>query len=546
MTLATRLTLAMTGLVLLTATALGLLAFRNAEISMQLAGLAAVAAALLLAVLAARALTRPLARMAHAAGTMSIDSKPMTRISESGEIGRLARAFDRLADEMRDRSAQLEHESSKRRTTEAELEQYRQQERMFAAAVESANYPVITKTLDGTITAWNPAAARLYQYPVSEAIGRNIAFIVPPDRRSEHSEIVKRVLAAEPIESFETVRVARDGRRIDVSLSFYPIKSSSGEIVALAAITRDITAQKSAEEKFRLAVESCPSGMVMVDRTGRIVMVNTEVERLFAYQRDELIGQPIEILVPERFHAEHVSDRDAFATAPENRRMGAERKLFGRRKDGVEIPVEVSLNPIHTREGVLILSVIVDVSERQRAQELFRLAVEACPSGMVMIDRTGRIVMVNTEIERLFGYRRDELIGMPVETLVPPASALSARRPPDRLYRPSRNPAHGRRSRLVRVSQGRHGISGRGRAQSHPCRRKSPGPQRDRRHQRAQAPRAPEGRIRLDREPRVAHAADLDRRLARPARSAAPPARCPIRPRGCSRSLTATASGWCG
>jgi PAS domain S-box-containing protein len=250
------------------------------------------------------------------------------------------------------------------------LEQSTQRERMFSAAVESATYPIITKTLDGTITAWNPAAERLYQFTSAEAVGNNIDIIIPPDRRAEHSAMLARSLADQPVEDVETVRAAKNGRRIDVSLSIRPVKSSSGAVVGLAKITRDITEQKFAEEKFRLAVESCPSGMVMIDRTGKVVLVNTETERLFGYRRDELIGRSVDILVPTRLRSQHVRHRDGFTRHPETRRMGAGRDLFGLRKDGTEFPVEVGLNPIQTSEGLLVLSVIVDISERKRLERL--------------------------------------------------------------------------------------------------------------------------------------------------------------------------------
>jgi PAS domain S-box-containing protein len=252
----------------------------------------------------------------------------------------------------------------------ADLVQYAERERMFIALFETARYPIISKALDGTITAWNPAAERLYQYTSSEAIGRSIRIIIPTDRCDEYRIIVDKALKAEPLDDFETVRVARDGRRIDVSLSIYPIKSSAGEVIGTVKITRDITAKKISEEKFRLAVESCPGGMVMIDRGGKIMMVNGEIERLFGYRRAELIGRPVDMLVPESVRARHVGHREAFALKPETRRMGAGRELFARRKDGSEFPVEVGLNPIQTREGVLVLGVVVDISERKRIEQL--------------------------------------------------------------------------------------------------------------------------------------------------------------------------------
>jgi PAS domain S-box-containing protein len=123
-------------------------------------------------------------------------------------------------------------------------------------------------------------------------------------------------------------------------------------------------------EKFRLAVEACPSGMVMVDRAGAIVLVNTEVERLFGYPREELMGRSVDILVPKRLRGQHGRHRESFTDASEACRIFAGRDLFGRRRDGTEFPVEVDLNPIHTGDGLFVLAVVVDISERKRTDRL--------------------------------------------------------------------------------------------------------------------------------------------------------------------------------
>ena len=122
----------------------------------------------------------------------------------------------------------------------------------------------------------------------------------------------------------------------------------------------------SAEEKFRLAVELCPNGMVMTDADGRIVLVNAATERLFDYRRDELIGEPVEVLLPMRLCVAHVRHRAEFVAKAKTRPMGESRELSGRRRDGSEFPVEIGLNPIRTPAGTLVLSTIVDISERRR------------------------------------------------------------------------------------------------------------------------------------------------------------------------------------
>jgi two-component system, LuxR family, sensor kinase FixL len=133
-------------------------------------------------------------------------------------------------------------------------------------------------------------------------------------------------------------------------------------------VLMDITERKRAEEQFRLVVEAAPSAMIMVNTEGRITLANTQAEAVFGYAREELIGQPIEMLVPERFRSRHVGDRHGYHGDARARSMGAGRELFGRRKDGSEVPIEIGLNPIHTSEGLFVLASIIDISQRKRAE----------------------------------------------------------------------------------------------------------------------------------------------------------------------------------
>jgi len=131
---------------------------------------------------------------------------------------------------------------------------------------------------------------------------------------------------------------------------------------------QDITERKRAEEKFRLAVQASPNAIIMVNQQGKIVLSNALAEKLFGYAAEELAGQSVEVLVPERLRSAHPGHRAGFMAAPQSRPMGAGRELFARRKDGSEVPVEIGLNPIQTSEGILVLCAIVDITERRRAE----------------------------------------------------------------------------------------------------------------------------------------------------------------------------------
>ena len=173
------------------------------------------------------------------------------------------------------------------------------------------------------------------------------------------------------------------------------------------------------ELRLRAAIDAAPSGILMSDAEGRIVLVNRRIESMFGYAREEMLGRPVEMLIPPALRPAHAEHRASFLRDPRVRSMGAGRDLNGLRKEGTEIPLEIALTPVATDSGMYVLSTIVDIGARQRAEERFRIAVESSPNGMIMVDREGRIVLVNREIERMFGYSRDELLGSAVEMLVP-------------------------------------------------------------------------------------------------------------------------------
>ena len=170
---------------------------------------------------------------------------------------------------------------------------------------------------------------------------------------------------------------------------------------------------------FEETFDAAPVGMIVVDREGAVVATNRQLERLFGYSRRELLGKPVELLIDGVDAAKHRAARDAYGAQPEERPMGAGRDLYGRHRDGRKIPVEIGLTPLKAGSELCILASVVDLTERKRNEEQFRLSFEALPHGMMLVDEHGAIVMVNAQIEQIFGYPRAELIGQSVDRLLP-------------------------------------------------------------------------------------------------------------------------------
>ncbi|WP_455424441.1 PAS domain S-box protein [Candidatus Frankia nodulisporulans] len=169
-------------------------------------------------------------------------------------------------------------------------------------------------------------------------------------------------------------------------------------------------------------LDAAPDAIVGVHADGLIALVNAQAERLFGYSREELLGQPVEILIPESARALHPRHRAGYLHEPRPRPMGLGMELAGRRSDGSEFPAEISLAAIQTVGGVLITAAVRDVTDRKRAEAKFRGLLDSAPDAIVGVLPSGRITLVNAQAERLFGYSREELLGESVEILVPEAA----------------------------------------------------------------------------------------------------------------------------
>ncbi|HEX6245297.1 MAG TPA: PAS domain S-box protein, partial [Polyangiales bacterium] len=269
----------------------------------------------------------------------------------------------------------------------------------LATIVSSSDDAIISKDLNGTILSWNNGAERLFGYRSEEILGHSVLRLIPDERRPEEEHILRRMRQGERIEHFETVRVAKDGRRLDVSLSVSPIRNVAGEIVGASKIARDVTERKRTEravaeqrELLRATLSSIGDAVVTTDAAGIITYMNPVAARLSGYSRDEACGAPIGSIIRMRREDDHQPVQDVFdklvrGAAGLDPEPGS--LLVGR--DGREVPVEeratLILDAANQPNGMVL--VFHDVAERRHA-ELQRQVAEREREQLLQSERAAR------------------------------------------------------------------------------------------------------------------------------------------------------------
>lgn len=218
----------------------------------------------------------------------------------------------------------------------------------------------------------------------------------------------------------QALRLAHDELEVRVDARTKELARSNEHLVT------EVAERKRAEKSIRDLVENAPDAMLMVSSNGEIAFVNSQLERMFGYSRDDLLEQPVEILIPVRYRDDHPTKRNAFFSEPSVRPMGSGLKLTGLRKGGTEFPVEISLGPLETADGLFVTAAIRDATETKRQQDALaegeaytRAILDTAADAIITIDEGGIVGTFNRAAENMFGFDADELIGQNVTALMP-------------------------------------------------------------------------------------------------------------------------------
>ena len=272
--------------------------------------------------------------------------------------------------------------------------------------------PAVIAVVDGqgNLIRTNAYTEQLTGYSFAETQGRDmVTQFVPKQEQPSVRHLLQESLQGRLGQQVVVPLRTRDGSLRYIEWFSKPLPNAAGKVPAVLAMGHDITerlqmqlALQTSEAKFRGFVESAPDGIVVVNQQGRIVLVNVQVQRLFGYRPEELIGQPLEWLLPERFRRRHAGHFQAYFAEPHARPMGTGLELSALRKDGSEFPVEITLSPVSTEAGLVVFSAIRDITERKQVEEALRRSehylsnfFHQAPIGLVWLSANGTILRAN-------------------------------------------------------------------------------------------------------------------------------------------------------
>ncbi len=287
----------------------------------------------------------------------------------------------------------------------------------MATIVQNSGDPIISTTLDGIVTSWNPAAERVYGYSGEEMVSTSIQPLLPPDRAGEIGAILTRVGAGQSVEHLETVGVRKDGTRLPISLTASPIRGADGSVTGVAVISRDVTEERKAAEAVRRMasiVENSQDAIIATSLDDTITSWNPAAERMFGWTGAEAIEHPGRLLVPQ----ERMAETRRILTAIGAGQPVEPLETVRVRKDGTAFAVSMTVSPINDADGTVIgvSSIVRDLTRQREASELSRSMIEASVDSMVSISPEGRISDANEATVRLTGIPRNQLVGTSFST----------------------------------------------------------------------------------------------------------------------------------
>jgi PAS domain S-box-containing protein len=292
----------------------------------------------------------------------------------------------------------------------------------LAAIVESSDDAILSKDLNGIIQSCNAAGERIFGYTAAELVGKPVRILIPPERQSEEDDILARIRRGERVDHFETVRVRKDQRRIEVSLTVSPIRDATGRVIGASKIARDITEQKSARAAhayLAAIIESSDDAILSKNLDGIIQSCNARAEQLFGYTASELVGRSIRIVIPPERQAE---EDEILAKIRRGERID-HFETVRLRKDGRRIEISLSISPIRDSHGRVIgvAKIARDITEQKRLareveaqREWFRVTLGSIGDAVIACDPDGRVTYMNRPAETVTGWLAGKATGQPL------------------------------------------------------------------------------------------------------------------------------------
>ena len=249
-------------------------------------------------------------------------------------------------------------------------------EARLAAIVASSDDAIVGKTTDGIVTDWNGAAEAIFGYTADEMIGKSISLLLPPGLEDEERQISAKLRAGEKIDHFETRRLRKDGKIIDVSVTVSPVLDDSGDLIGASRVARDITAARADRQALRereahlqSVLDTVPDAMIVIDTRGVMQSFSAAAERLFGYTAGQVVGRNVSMLMPEPYRAQHDGFLARYMATGERRIIGIGRIVVGQRKDGSTFPMELAVGEMRSGDRRFFTGFIRDLTERQETQQ---------------------------------------------------------------------------------------------------------------------------------------------------------------------------------